>query len=401
MKRRRILLSAYACEPGKGSEQEVGWKWALHLARHCDVTVATRSNNRESIAHASRTEPMADRIQWIYHDLDGAWLRAKRRFRMHRAYYRAWQRSLSGVLARLPAFDLAHHLTFASYRYPTAIAGLPCPKIWGPVGGAEMTPWRLFPWNHPTTLLHEAVRNLSTSSARGLSQARDFDLILASTQETRDLLASRGFSADVLPTIGMDRSAIPDDQPRITVPGVLRLLFVGNLLHLKGVHFAIAAMADTPSGVSLTVAGSGPYAASLHDLARRNGTADRVHFIGRVPHHEISALYRRHDVFLFPSLHDSGGIALMEAMAAGMPSIVLRRGGPQIITSPECAIQITASSKAGIVAGISGAIHRYAADEAMRNAHGRAARERVIAQFLWENKAEAMVRLYEQVLHPH
>ena len=46
----KILLSAYACEPNKGSEPEVGWKWATTLPRlgH-EVYVVTRSNNKENI----------------------------------------------------------------------------------------------------------------------------------------------------------------------------------------------------------------------------------------------------------------------------------------------------------------------------------------------------------------
>ena len=49
MARLRVLISAYACEPGKGSEPEVGWQWALQMARFHDVTVLTRTNNREAI----------------------------------------------------------------------------------------------------------------------------------------------------------------------------------------------------------------------------------------------------------------------------------------------------------------------------------------------------------------
>ena len=48
-KKLKVLISAYACEPNKGSEPEVGWQWALQMARYHDVTVLTRSNNRAGI----------------------------------------------------------------------------------------------------------------------------------------------------------------------------------------------------------------------------------------------------------------------------------------------------------------------------------------------------------------
>ena len=47
--RLRVLLIAYACEPGRGSEPGTGWNMAIALSEHHDVTVITRANNREAI----------------------------------------------------------------------------------------------------------------------------------------------------------------------------------------------------------------------------------------------------------------------------------------------------------------------------------------------------------------
>ena len=49
MKVKRIIVSAYGCEPGKGSEQGVGWNWVLQLAKLTEVVVITRLNNRKAI----------------------------------------------------------------------------------------------------------------------------------------------------------------------------------------------------------------------------------------------------------------------------------------------------------------------------------------------------------------
>ncbi|MGB8801257.1 MAG: hypothetical protein WCC97_11250, partial [Candidatus Acidiferrales bacterium] len=61
----KILLSAYACEPDKGSEPGVGWNHVKQAARFHDVWVLTRSNNRASIERALATEPMPN-VHWIY-----------------------------------------------------------------------------------------------------------------------------------------------------------------------------------------------------------------------------------------------------------------------------------------------------------------------------------------------
>src|SRR5580698_2472317 len=95
-KRLKVLMSAYACEPNKGSEPEVGWQWALQMAQHHDVTVLTRANNRANIekevALLEGTRPLP---QFVYHDEGPFLLWVKRRFKTVRLYYVMWQRSAS------------------------------------------------------------------------------------------------------------------------------------------------------------------------------------------------------------------------------------------------------------------------------------------------------------------
>src|SRR5580704_17027210 len=95
-KRLKVLISAYACEPNKGSEPEVGWQWALQMAQYHDVTVLTRANNRavieKELALLRGTRPLPE---FIYHDEGPFWLWLKRRFKAIRVYYVIWQISAS------------------------------------------------------------------------------------------------------------------------------------------------------------------------------------------------------------------------------------------------------------------------------------------------------------------
>ena len=66
-----ILLSAYACEPDEGSEQEVGWKWAHEISKMCDVTVITRNNSRFRIEAWQQSHPGQMRAKFLYLDVGG------------------------------------------------------------------------------------------------------------------------------------------------------------------------------------------------------------------------------------------------------------------------------------------------------------------------------------------
>lgn len=140
--RLRVLLSAYACEPGRGSEPGQGWNWSLQAARHHDVWVLTRSNNREAIERALAVTPQPG-LRFYYYDLP-AWLRSwKRRHRAVRIYYVLWQLGVlreARRLHRAHAFDVVHHVTFNTLEVPGVLWLLGAPFVWGPVGGAQEPP---------------------------------------------------------------------------------------------------------------------------------------------------------------------------------------------------------------------------------------------------------------------
>lgn len=115
-----------------------------------------------------------------------------------------------------------------------------------------------------------------------------------------------------------------------------RLLFLGRLDRAKGAHVAIRALSlilkqRGASAATLTVVGGGTdpiYEAELHDLVKRLGIEYAVTFVGPVPRSATERYYAEHDIFLFPSNWPEGfSLALMEAMATGIPVVGTTTGG--------------------------------------------------------------------------
>ena len=113
----------------------------------------------------------------------------------------------------------------------------------------------------------------------------------------------------------------------------LRILYAGQLHEYKGVHTLLEAAAMLSRRGSrrfeVSIAGEGPsaYKARLSELARLVGAP--VRFLGRVSHADIPALYRAHDVFVFPSIwREPFGLTHLEAMASGTPVVSTTEGGP-------------------------------------------------------------------------
>jgi len=111
-----------------------------------------------------------------------------------------------------------------------------------------------------------------------------------------------------------------------------RWVFVGGLIDRKGVErlvraFAVVA-AERPQ-VTLTLYGDGPLRERLVDLARDAGVGDRLDLRGVVPHRRLLAELPSYDVLFAPSTYETFHLAVVEAVAAGLPVIVTRSGGPE------------------------------------------------------------------------
>lgn len=401
--RLKVLISAYACEPGKGSEPEVGWQWALQMARFHDVTVLTRTNNRPLIEpELKRLEGRQPLPQFVYHDQGEALLNFKRRFRGVILYYLLWQRSAREVVERLQEkhqFDLMHHVTFAAFRYPIAIWGHGVPCIWGPVGGIESIPLQLLPWHHPISLVHEIIRNThnliqATPFHMLPRRARASSLILASTREMQQAFARLGFQAQLMPTIGLKTAELPF-RLHAPNPGPLKLLFVGNILTLKGIELALEAFRQSGIDGTFTLIGSGNYEPAARALATRLGIEARLNFLGKLAREQVLGLYSNYDLFVFPSLHDTGGYAVIEAMLNELPVVCLDCGGPAVAVRENCGIKVPLGTRAGVMAGLAEAFRWYDQNRNALAEQGRAARKAVLQNYDWDRKGEEMNRCYE------
>src|SRR5579884_2846969 len=404
-KRLKVLLSAYACEPNKGSEPEVGWQWAMQMAKYHDLTVLTRTNNRVGIEKA--LEPLRGKQplpRFVYHEANGILLRVKNRFNTIRLYYIFWQLSARKIIAQLnreTPFDLLHHVTFAGFRYRAAIWNHGVPTVWGPVGGIHSIPWRLLPWKYPSALILELFRHFNnfvqSSPFHFLpKRAQMTTVTLASTAEMEETFHRLGLEATLMPTIGLNPKDIFVSER--TPKGPLKILFVGSVITLKGIDLAIQAFAQAGTAATFTIIGGNGFTNVMKRLARRLGVESKVEFRGRLPLQETLASYAGYDLFLFPSLHDTGGYAVIEAMASGLPVVCLDCGGPRLAVKEGTGIKVPLGSRKEVVNKLAEAIRFYDQNREILLQHGRAARQVVLRKYDWENKGREMEAVYQKAV---
>ena len=178
----------------------------------------------------------------------------------------------------------------------------------------------------------------------------------------------------------------------------LRILYAGQLHEYKGVHTLLEAAALLARERSLpfevSVAGEGPaaYKARLVALAEQVGAP--VRFLGRVPHGDLPALYRTHDVFVFPSIwREPFGLTHLEAMASGTPVVSTTKGGPgEFLEDNHNALVFNA----GDAEDLARALMRFATDDPLSRSLARNARLMVETRFTLDRYVKDLEQFLEE-----
>lgn len=397
MRRLKVLLSAYACEPGKGSEPEVGWQTAVHLAKHHDVTVLTRANNRGNIDAALR-ELSGSVPHFEYYDPPPWLLGLKRAGLPVSVFYLCWQ-----IGARLHArkilssFDAIQHVTFNSFRQPGFWWFTGRPVVLGPLGGGQCTPLRMLP-RGSAKVFAEFLRSVSVKLwyvffPIWISFLSASKILVANKDTLRRLPARfREKSVEMLETAILPES-IRDEAHEAAPSGAVRFLWAGRLDRLKACDLAIAAFAEvskTHPEATLTIVGSGPEEAAFKRHVQSLGIARAVSWLGHVPKAQMPHTVSRHDVFLFTSLRDTSGNVLLEAMAAGIAAVALDHQGVKSIATAETALLVPVVDRKTTIGLFASAMARLVEDRMLIAALGNAGRARIMAEFTWPRHAERL-----------
>ena len=397
---KRVLLGAFACSPTGGGEGGVGWRYAQHLVQEHEVWVLTDPARRSAIE--SHPDSRHARLHFIYHR--PRWLRGlPMNWATAHLLYQAWQATAwrrGAELDRRAPLDLVWHLTYGVYRQPSRLWRIGRPFVIGPVGGGESAPLRLWPAMGGLAMTREGARWVFNALARwqpGFSACfANARLVMCKTGETqRRLPHSVERRSIVMHEIGA--LAVPDVRPRRAGPATaLHFIYAGRLIGMKGVNLALAGLAHFLRAAGrghLTIVGDGPRRQALVDLAHDLGIAAHVEFTGQLTQDQLFQHLRAADVFVFPSLHDSSGNVVLEAISFGLPVIHLDLGGPRTLLDTRCGIEIATPGRRPqqVARAIGEAMLEFARDPGLLERMSGAALQRADA-LTWDRQIECVLR---------
>ncbi len=411
-----LILSAYQCGPGMGSVSQIGWEWYSRLAGRLPLTLVTHSRNRAALEKAGAPLPETEIIfidtEWFAGPL---YRLASRLFPRSEhpvflissldffVYDAVARRQLARRLKAGAPWRIVHQPTPVSPLAATSLHRLGLPLILGPWNGGLKSPD-----NFPEIMQAESgwlypIRRLGQWLDRLQGTTRRARLILTATRSTRETIPApwRAKCHEMLEN-GVDLSvfqATPWPAPP-SRSNPLRILFVGRLLPFKGVTMLLEAVArlSARQTVRLDIIGSGPEEGPLREQVARLGIGDRVRLHGALAHAAIAQQMQAAHVFCLPSVRESGGAVLLEAMAAARPVIAIGYGGPAEIVDDTVGALIPAAGWRAVVTDLTATLGDLLAHPSAWKERGQAGRRRVEARYSWPAKIDAALTLYQDCL---
>jgi glycosyltransferase involved in cell wall biosynthesis len=235
-------------------------------------------------------------------------------------------------------------------------------------------------------------------------------LRLLANRVGRYLAVSRAIAAELVERLGWPAekievvyNAVDAERVVATAPAGLReelgggedrpLVLTPARLHAqKGHATLLEAAAQVPDAV-FVLAGDGPEREPLEALAQRLGVSDRVRFLGR--REDVPDLLATCDVFALPSLYEGSSLAVLEAMAAGIPIVSSAIGGTdELIEDGRSGLLVPPGDDQALAA----ALRRALGEPELRAEMAARARERVEEGLTREQMAGRVMDVYRELL---
>ena len=405
----KILILAFACEPGRTSEPGVGWHVASEMALRHDVTLITRANNQTVIESFVAQHPDAPicRVKFLYYDLPPWMCWAKKRMPYgSQIYHELWQRKVAQKFqAEIETADLVHQLTFGAAFFTPYAAPYAKRFVWGPLGGGDRPiEWSFLRKMGWRSILSELLYGrVSNCAINGLPWVKRYRAAVSAIIYRSNEFATRMADRLTIPQAVIQETAYEESvHPRTftSTQHPIKVLEVGRLITHKGVTFAIRAFAlflSRGGEGEFVLCGDGDQRQRLEEQAQNLGIATHVQFRGQVGHDVVMTEMASADVLLHLSFREGGSWSILEAMAHGVPVICQQRSGMDVMVSKDCGTRIAATNDDELIDRAAAALMDCYHHPEKIAAQGMAAQARVETVYRWNLTVDQIEKIYLQV----
>jgi len=336
----KILISAYSCEPNSGSEHEIGWSWIKALSKNNKnkITIITRKSNKKKIYLENTLCKKKNVNFWFYYISDFFLKILKKKNKKNTyLYFYLWQLlvyfKFKSKINKIK-YDFIHHVTFTSLRIPSFLFLCKSNFFFGPVCGGEVIKNCLIKDFSLKAKIIEYLRLISNyyikySPIMNLLFLKSKKIIL--THEVNLSLVPKIFHKKVVivPSIFNDKIFFKNK-----IKKNYNIYFAGRLLEWKGAHYLIKIfkkLYKANNKIKLEIFGDGPLKAKIIDQVKNEVFKNNIKLYGLLPQSKFLKKIKKSDLLIFPTLRDSGGYVILDALKNNINVLTTNAPGPMSI----------------------------------------------------------------------
>lgn len=406
-----ILINAYACSPGMGSEPGMAWNWCVNLAKHCELHIITEGEFRDKIEAVLPTLPQGSNMHFYYNPVSEkirkmCWNQGDWRFYKH---YRKWQwktYEMAKDICRHTHIDILHQLNMIGFREPGYLWKIDdIPFVWGPIGGLKQFPESYLQGAGLKMQLFNKLKNYinrfqikhDKRVKRALHHAA---LLISSIPDSYQAIKKyQHLESVIIPETGC--FPIKDDIPTKRFDEKeCHVMWVGKFDFRKQLPIALQAVAkaNTPNLI-LDIYGTGndEQVKGAKGIVETLGIQEQTIWHGNQSNQAVMEAMRKSQLFLFTSISEDTSTVVLEAISNQLPVLCFNACGMAAVIDEKVGHKIELSNPHQSVNDFAEALNRFERDRDLLKVLSSNCKQRQ-EELSWENKAKRMVELYHEIL---
>lgn len=408
----KILINAYACSPGMGSEPGMAWNWVSNLAKFCELYIITEGEFREKIEEVMPTLEQGKNMHFYYNPVTDeirkmCWNQGDWRFYK---YYREWQWKtylMAKEICSSEHIDVLHQLNMIGFREPGYLWKLSkesdVPFVWGPIGGLKQFPLAYLQGAGLKMKLFNRLKNIlnvwQLKHKKRVDEAlKTARLLISSIPDSyRAIKKYKGLESIVIPETGCFLSEdIPTDR---FDEKELHVMWVGKFDFRKQLPLALRAIAiaNNPNIVlEIYGGGSDEQIASAKRVADLLGITEKVVWHGNQPNDVVMNAMHKAQVFFFTSVSEDTSTVVLEAVSNRLPVLCFDACGMAAVIDDKVGRKVALSNPAQSATDFAKLLNDLEHDRNLLKQLSENCKQRQ-TELSWEEKAKTMVEWYEKV----
>ena len=409
----KVLINAYACSPGMGSEPGMAWNWVVNLAKFCELYIITEGEFREKIDAVVPTLEQGGNMHFYYNPVSDeirkmCWNQGDWRFYK---YYRQWQWKtylMAKGICEKERIDVLHQLNMIGFREPGYLWKLSkengVPFVWGPIGGLKQFPTAYLKEAGLKMQLFMRLKNFlniwQLKHEKRVDEAlKTAKLLISSIPDSyRALKKYKGLESIVIPETGCFLSE--DISTSRFDTEEFHIMWVGKFDFRKQLPLALqaVALAKNPK-LKLDVYGSG--SVGQVEMAKRMGEelgiSQQAIWYGNQKNDVVMEAMRKAQLFFFTSVNEDTSTVVLEAVSNRLPVVCFDACGMSAVIDASVGRKIALSQPSQSAHDFARILNELEGNRALLKQLSENCRQRQM-ELSWEVKARKVVEEYKRIV---